>query len=326
MSDQTPGPDSPESRPPDHRAEHTGHEPGPSQPKREGAERPASSEASEEEDAARRARLFEEAHREANRYKWIVSEQAGRDLGEGAVHEWHRNYWRSWCRERWIEHLRGVRFWEELDQEDYGLLKRQFHDNLELAEKIVDRIRQGGENLDIIQWAREEHYSVDDVLKVLKILDINSRRLAPPVHYSTEEPRPAGQDKDTATRTARALVVDDDEDTRLLVKEVFESEGVECIPAADGEGALRMIEKYRFQCYLIDIMLPGKHGAEVAWYLRRHRISVPVIAITAALNRWTEDDLYDCGFTGVMPKPFDLAELRDLAKEVRTGRVTHPVP
>ena len=266
---------------------------------------------------AKTGRLFDEATREAERYKWIESEKAGRDLGDRALQDWHRSYWRSWCRERWIEHLRGDTFWEELDRDDYGLLQRQFHDNLELAERIVERIKQGGENLDIIQWANENDYDTTTVLEVLKILDINSRRLAPPTEFVAEASiAPPEEEAGPRTKARRILVVDDDPDTGALLKELFEREGLECAVARSGEEAIAEVETRRFHCFLIDIMLPGKHGAEVAWYLRRHGITAPVIAISAVLEKWNEDDLYDCGFTGIMGKPFRLEELRDLARDI----------
>lgn len=279
---------------------------------------PENGETSDAENAQSRNRLFDEATKEAERYKWLQSEIAGRDLGDKALIDWHSNYWRSWCRERWIEHLRGEKFWIELDAGDYGLLHKQFHDNLEIAEKIVERIKMGGENLDIIQWASEENYDTETVIEVLKILDINSRRLAPPEEfmdkfdYSEDDAQRAQQQH----KKKRILVVDDDVDTGYLLKELFEKEGLEVVLANSGEQAIKKIEKMRFHAFLIDIMLPGKHGAEVAWHLRRHGVVTPVIAISAVLDKWNEDDLYDCGFTGIMAKPFNIEALKALAQEI----------
>jgi CheY-like chemotaxis protein len=259
--------------------------------------------------------LYDEAEREAERHKWIESEKAGHDLGENAIKDWHRNFWRSWCRERWVEHLHGERFWIELDKDDYGLLKKQFHDNLELAEAVMDRIKQGGENLDIIQWATEEGHDLEATIEVLKILDINARRIAPPDMFENDftEEDPLANSKD---RKRRILIVDDDDDTRILLNELFQNEGLDCFMASSGEEAIELTQKHRFDCFLIDIMLPGKHGAEVAWYLRRHGINAPILAISAVLDKWNEDDLYDCGFSGLLAKPFDIKALRELAYEI----------
>jgi hypothetical protein len=123
------------------------------------------------------SQLFRMALLEAEKHKWIESQKAGRDLGEAALKDWSRRYWWRWCRDRWIEHLSGERFWSELDQQDFGLLKRNFHPNTVLIEHIVARIKAGGENLDIIQWAQETKQNFKDVLEILQLLDINSRRL-----------------------------------------------------------------------------------------------------------------------------------------------------
>lgn len=123
------------------------------------------------------SQLFRLALLEAEKHKWIESQKAGRDLGEAALRDWSRRYWWRWCRDRWIEHLSGERFWSELDQQDFGLLKRDFHPNTVMIQAIIDRIKAGGENLDIIQWAQSTNQNLKDVMEILKLLDINSRRL-----------------------------------------------------------------------------------------------------------------------------------------------------
>lgn len=123
-------------------------------------------------------RLMELAWREAEKHKWIESEKAGRDLGEAAIHDWSRKHFRRWCRDRWIEHLAGERYWIELDRADFGLLKREFHPNAQLVALIVLRIKSGGENLDILNWVMESGESLRDALEILRLLDINSRRLS----------------------------------------------------------------------------------------------------------------------------------------------------
>ena len=121
--------------------------------------------------------LLELAWQEAERHKWIESEKAGRDLGQEAIHDWSRRYFRRWCRDRWIEHLSGASFWSELDKADFGLINRDFHPNTRLVQTIVQRIKAGGENLDIIQWCMDNDESLNDALEILRLLDINSRRM-----------------------------------------------------------------------------------------------------------------------------------------------------
>ena len=122
--------------------------------------------------------IYEDCQAEQDRYKWIESEKAGQDLGEVAVRQWVRQHWSGYLRARWLEHLQGRRFWVELDRGDFGLLGREFHDQAMLIDRILDRLKAGQENLQIINWAIEWHIPIEPVLQILRTLDINSRRLA----------------------------------------------------------------------------------------------------------------------------------------------------
>jgi hypothetical protein len=122
--------------------------------------------------------VYEDSQREAERYKWIESEKAGYDLGENAIRRWVKDHWSGYLRARWLEHLQGKTFWIELDRGDFGLLKRDFLEQSLLLDRIVDRLKAGQENLNIIVWAHDWAVPTDDVLAILEALDINSRRLA----------------------------------------------------------------------------------------------------------------------------------------------------
>jgi len=113
---------------------------------------------------------------EAQRYKWIESEKAGRDLGEWAIRCWIREHWNGFLRARWLGHLEGRTFWIELDHDDFGLLQRAFPGSW-LFRDIIDRLKAGQENLGILIWAIDEDLPMDEVLEILETLDINSRRI-----------------------------------------------------------------------------------------------------------------------------------------------------
>ncbi len=122
--------------------------------------------------------VYVDGEQEAQRYKWIESEKAGRDLGEAAIRRWVQDHWWGYLRARWVEHLQGRRFCVELDRGDFGLLQREFHDDSLLLDRILDRLKAGKENLDILLWAHEWGIRIEPVIRILEALDINSRRLA----------------------------------------------------------------------------------------------------------------------------------------------------
>lgn len=113
---------------------------------------------------------------EANRFKWIESERAGRDLGEQAIVAWMRIHWNGFLRTRWLEHLEGVNFWIELDHDDFGILKRKMAECPYMRE-IVRQLKEHGENLSIILWAIEKNLPMERILDILLMLDINSKRI-----------------------------------------------------------------------------------------------------------------------------------------------------
>lgn len=121
--------------------------------------------------------IYADCECEADRFKWIESEKAGRDLGEPAIRRWVQDHWWGYLRAKWLEHLQGKCFWVELDRGDYGLLVRAFHEQRDLLDDILQRLKDGQENLDVIHWAVQQRLALDPVIQILEALDINSRRL-----------------------------------------------------------------------------------------------------------------------------------------------------
>ena len=71
-------------------------------------------------------RVYEEAEKAIQEYKWIESEKAGRDLGVDAERDWIENYWRIFCRGRLVRHLRGDAFFDEFGAECFGVFSSRF--------------------------------------------------------------------------------------------------------------------------------------------------------------------------------------------------------
>jgi hypothetical protein len=91
---------------------------------------------------------------------------------------WVHDHWNGFLRARWIEHLQGRAYWMELDRNDFGLLLHEFQDEETLLDRILERMKEGKENLDVIRWAQDFGLPVDRVIKILERLDVNSRRLS----------------------------------------------------------------------------------------------------------------------------------------------------
>ncbi len=120
--------------------------------------------------------LFHEALAEAERHKYLESEKAGRDLGPEAIDDWHRRHWTLWLRHRWLEHLLGLRCWEELEAWRFGRLRDLFPGHEALLAEIADLVRRGAENTDILWWAAKQKRDMPTVVRILTEVRINELR------------------------------------------------------------------------------------------------------------------------------------------------------
>lgn len=85
------------------------------------------------------------------------------------------------------------------------------------------------------------------------------------------------------TRPLRVLVVEDDDETRLMLREALTDEGFEVITAQDGAHALRTVAVGRPDAIVLDFGLPELSGPEAIqeWRTRRPDDQVPVIGMSA---------------------------------------------
>ena len=131
--------------------------------------------------------VYADCEQEIQRYKWIASEKAGKDLGEAAERRWVKEHWWGYLRSRWLEHLEGKHFWVELDRGDFGLLLREFQTQQELLNQILNQLKNGAENLDVLNWAVANNIPTGPVHEILEALDVNGKRLA---HRFDSPPQP----------------------------------------------------------------------------------------------------------------------------------------
>ena len=80
-----------------------------------------------------------------------------------------------------------------------------------------------------------------------------------------------------------ALVVDDEEDILELVRYNLKSEGYHVLCAETGEKALKVVNSENIDIIVLDLMLPGINGLEVAGHLKKNTKTktIPIIMLTA---------------------------------------------
>ena len=104
----------------------------------------------------------------------------------------------------------------------------------------------------------------------------------------------------------KILIVEDEQHLADGLRFNLEAEGYEAEIAHDGETALKAIEISGFDAIVLDIMLPGINGFEVATRLRAKQNYTPILMLTA---RGRPEDVlkgFEAGTDDYLPKPFDL--------------------
>jgi two-component system phosphate regulon response regulator OmpR len=124
---------------------------------------------------------------------------------------------------------------------------------------------------------------------------------------------------------AHLLVVDDDARLRALLQRFLAEQGFRVSTAADAAAARAALAAVAFDLVVLDVMMPGESGLDLAESLRRKGREVPILMLTA---RGAPDDRvagFEHGADDYLQKPFDP---RELALRIRTilRRAAPPAP
>jgi len=104
-------------------------------------------------------------------------------------------------------------------------------------------------------------------------------------------------------RAVRVLLVDDNEMGSELLAEFLALSGVETRCAPTGEAALEMVDSFRPEAVLVDILLPDMDGYELATRLRARTESPRIYALSGLARHERRDE--DGMFNGWIEKPAD---------------------
>lgn len=114
----------------------------------------------------------------------------------------------------------------------------------------------------------------------------------------------------------KILIVDDEPRIRELISEHLTHEGYRCEEASDGAAALSCIEKGEISLVILDIMMPFVDGMTCLRELRKRKIDVPVIMLSARGEEYDKLAGLDSGADDYIVKPFSPRELVARVKAV----------
>jgi DNA-binding response OmpR family regulator len=116
----------------------------------------------------------------------------------------------------------------------------------------------------------------------------------------------------------KTLVIDDEAPIRLLCRVNLEAEGIEVFEAAEGESGLTLAKKERPDAILLDVMMPGLDGWNVAERLLSDEDTreIPIIFLTARADLRDRVRGLDVGGLDYVTKPFNPVDLATLVRDV----------
>ncbi|HUM96701.1 MAG TPA: response regulator transcription factor [Chitinophagaceae bacterium] len=107
----------------------------------------------------------------------------------------------------------------------------------------------------------------------------------------------------------KILLAEDDEHLSHLIKDELEDEGYSVTLCADGQSAIEVFDKNKFDLCLLDIMMPVKDGFTVAKKIRQQSDVIPIIFISTRALIDDKIEGYNRGADDYIVKPFNMREL-----------------
>jgi DNA-binding response OmpR family regulator len=114
------------------------------------------------------------------------------------------------------------------------------------------------------------------------------------------------------------LLVEDDENQRLLYEQELGLEGYEIITAADGKEGLRKVEERQPNLIIMDINMPKMDGIEAMGKTVSKHKNIPIIIYTAHSSY--KDNFMSWLADAYIIKSSDLTELKNKIKELLTKK------
>ncbi len=114
-------------------------------------------------------------------------------------------------------------------------------------------------------------------------------------------------------RTARILLVDDEQSIQELLSFPLRQDGYEVVQASDGREGLELFRESTFDLVVLDVMMPRMDGFELCQRLRT-RSTVPIIMLTAKSEEVDKIVGLEIGADDYITKPFSVREFRSRVK------------
>lgn len=115
----------------------------------------------------------------------------------------------------------------------------------------------------------------------------------------------------------KILVVDDDAESRNLLREVLEANGYAAQAVKDGQAAREeMTREPTYRIVIADLRMPGESGLDLLRDLRRQDSRTSIVLMSSFIGESQRRVAHELGVDALLEKPFRLSELLQMVSEI----------
>ncbi len=122
------------------------------------------------------------------------------------------------------------------------------------------------------------------------------------------------------------LIVEDDATIARFVELELQHAGYEVLRAGDGTAAIELVKEHSVDLVLLDLMLPGIDGLDVARFIRKSGLEMPILMLTARAETQDVVSGFEAGADDYLRKPFEIPELLSRVRALLKRSMTPAAP
>ena len=114
----------------------------------------------------------------------------------------------------------------------------------------------------------------------------------------------------------KVLIVDDEEEVRVILAHEFKRHGCDVLLAEDGQKALEIVKANRIDMILTDLRMPKMGGIELTETVdAMPEDERPIVITMTGYVKAKESDVIDSGASGFLSKPFSRDQIKEIVDE-----------
>lgn len=197
-----------------------------------------------------------------------------------------------------------------LDQLIFALQQQQEFDQNQVAVLVRPHVHRSLEMKALLKDFKEIAKPIKPSLIRKQVVDLLKQ---------IKQPKMTLQDEDAA---AKILLVEDEPLAQKYCKMMLQERGYNLDVASTGKMAMELINQFRYQSILMDVGLPDANGIELTKIIRcgdSLNKNVPIIALTAHIDKSKQDECLDAGMRAFLNKPVSPNALCEVLNQFTTA-------